>query len=107
MNSLANSGTINGSLVTPLALPVVATLPQFQIANPGGNNVNAQGGQAVTISPGQYRAVVVQNNAPTADAQSVTIADDRLACMSSVPLRRRALSVSFATFGKASPGRGP
>ena len=38
---------------------------------------------------------------------NVTITEDRLACMSSVPLRRRALSVSLATLGKASPGRGP
>src|SRR3979409_2157096 len=37
---------------------------------------------------------------------SVTITEDRLACMSSVPLRRRALSVSPETLGEAVPGSG-
>ena len=37
----------------------------------------------------------------------VTITEDRLACMSSVPLRRRALSVSPDTLGNTSLGRGP
>src|SRR5712691_11029969 len=51
-NNLSNSGTINGSLNTPLTLPVFSPLPPLQLAVPGTQDVTVASNATVTLAPG-------------------------------------------------------
>jgi hypothetical protein len=59
-NHLTNAGVINGTLNTPLTLPVVPALPPFESANPGSQNINLGNGLTGTLAPGRYRDVTLQ-----------------------------------------------
>jgi len=60
-NTLTNSGTITGSLFTPLALPVYAGLPTVSIRPAGTNNVTVANAGSVTLAEGAYGDLVVNN----------------------------------------------
>ena len=59
---LANNGTINGTLNTPLALPIIppSDLPPFHQAPAGSRNVVVPNNGSVTLPPGDYRDIVVR-----------------------------------------------
>ncbi len=58
-NTITNNGTIRGDQTAPLALPVVRTLPPFETATVGTNNITVAEKKVTTISPGNYGNVVV------------------------------------------------
>lgn len=53
-NILQNSGSIGGGLVTPLSLPVFATLPQLLDGTVGTENIAVGNGQTLTLATGNY-----------------------------------------------------
>ncbi len=59
-NELTNNGSITGALNTPLSLPVVPTLPPFQSATPGGENITLAQNEEQTLAPGDYGDIVVR-----------------------------------------------
>jgi hypothetical protein len=61
-NTLSNQGTITGTLFTPLALPVFATLPTVSIRPAGSTNVTVPNGGQVTLDEGAYGDLVVGNS---------------------------------------------
>ncbi|MBI3638714.1 MAG: hypothetical protein HY223_00170 [Thaumarchaeota archaeon] len=61
-NTLANSGTIQGSKVTPLALPVVNELPTFPQFVAGSTAVNVPSGTLV-LNSGSYGDITVGDSA--------------------------------------------
>jgi len=58
-NTLANQGTIAGKQITPLALPVFATLPPALIRPAGSTNVTVPNSGQITLSEGAYGDLVV------------------------------------------------
>ncbi len=54
-NDLVNQGTIGGSTLTPLALPVFAFLPAFHTGTPGTLDVLIPDDQTQAVAPGAYR----------------------------------------------------
>lgn len=62
-NTLVNQGTIAGTLFTPLALPVFATLPTVSIRPAGSDNVTVPNGGQVTLGEGAYGDLVVGTSA--------------------------------------------
>jgi hypothetical protein len=62
-NQLTNSGTIGGTTHTPLALPVVSALPPFESATIGTQNITVNSNGQMTLAPGRYRTVFVDNRA--------------------------------------------
>lgn len=58
-NTLSNQGHINGSLFTPLALPVFATLPATSIRPAGTDNIVVPPFGEVEIEEGAYGSLVV------------------------------------------------
>ncbi|HEX4951815.1 MAG TPA: Ig-like domain-containing protein [Thermoanaerobaculia bacterium] len=54
-NDLVNQGTIGGSTVTPLALPVFPFLPSFHTGTPGTTDVVIPADQTQVVAPGAYR----------------------------------------------------
>jgi hypothetical protein len=71
-NTLSNSGTINGTQNTPLALPVFIPLPTFKSAPPGTLDVTVPNGTVQTIAAGNYRDIKVLNNATLRIDQGVS-----------------------------------
>ncbi len=63
-NNLTNQGSISGALLTPLALPVFASLPAFVVSPPapGSPDVSVSAGGAATLPPGDYGAVSIGHN---------------------------------------------
>lgn len=61
-NTLSNQGTITGTLFTPLALPVFATLPAVSIRPAGSTNVTVPNGGQVSLDEGAYSDLVVGNS---------------------------------------------
>ena len=62
-NFLQNNGTIAGSLITPLALPVISTLPSLGNATAGTQNISVASGQTQVIGTGAYGDLSVDRNA--------------------------------------------
>jgi hypothetical protein len=62
-NTLDNNGTITGTQHTPLSLPLITTLPEFQSAAPGTQNFDIPQNGALTLGPGAYGDVMVRRNA--------------------------------------------
>jgi hypothetical protein len=62
-NTLTNQGTIAGTLFTPLALPVFATLPAALVRPAGSDNVSVPNGGQLTLDEGAYGDLVVGNSA--------------------------------------------
>ncbi len=62
-NTLSNQGTIAGTLFTPLALPVFATLPTVSIRPAGSNNVTVPNAGQVMLDEGAYGDLVVGTSA--------------------------------------------
>ncbi len=64
-NVLDNSlgGVVNGTLNTPLSLPVVAALPAFHTGTPGTADVNVPAHATQTLAAGDYRDIVVGDSA--------------------------------------------
>jgi hypothetical protein len=60
-NNISNSGTINGTQNTPLSLPVFTPLPTFKSAPAGTSDVNVAKNGTQTISPGNYRDIIVKS----------------------------------------------
>ncbi len=60
-NELSNQGAVGGALVTPLALPVFASLPLFvsQPPAPGAADIAVPAGGFVSLPAGDYGAVTV------------------------------------------------
>ncbi|HUP41849.1 MAG TPA: hypothetical protein VM599_01425, partial [Thermoanaerobaculia bacterium] len=58
-NDLDNSGSIAGSLITPLALPVFGVLPLFHTGPSDGPDVTVPDGGSQTLAPGTYGDIVV------------------------------------------------
>jgi hypothetical protein len=71
-NTLSNSGTINGTQNTPLALPVFTPLPTFKSAPPGTADVTVPSGTVQTLAAGNYRDITVQSNATLRLDQGIT-----------------------------------
>ncbi len=59
-NELQNSGTVVGTQNTPLALPVVNSLPPFPRSTPGTTTVDVPMDSSVTLQPGQYGPITVE-----------------------------------------------
>ena len=57
--SFSNEGTITGARTTPLALPVIPSLPSFEAATVGTADVKVSNGGSKTIAPGRYRDISV------------------------------------------------
>jgi hypothetical protein len=55
----ARSVTVQGDLVTPLALPVLSMLPPLPVVSPGSRNVLAGWRDKVTLRPGAYNYVLI------------------------------------------------
>jgi len=62
-NDLNNKGTIGGTEITPLPLPVFSMLPLFFTGTPGGTAVSVPDGGYVSLPAGDYAAVTVGENA--------------------------------------------
>jgi|GEM_PF-2882745 len=61
-NDIENNGTISGQQITPLTLPLVASLPEFKTGTPGSTNITVpQDGQQV-LSSGSYGDILVRRN---------------------------------------------
>src|SRR5436190_245396 len=58
-NTLVNQGTISGSQVTPLALPVFSSLPSTSVRPPGTDDVTVPINGTVDLAEGAYRNLVV------------------------------------------------
>ncbi len=58
-NQLFNTGTVNGSLYSPPALPVFVPLPSFQASSPGTTDVSVATNGTRTLAPGSYRDLIV------------------------------------------------
>jgi Big-like domain-containing protein/putative Ig domain-containing protein len=71
-NTLSNSGKINGTQNTPLALPVFTPLPTFKSAPPGTLDVTVPNGTVQTLAAGNYRDIKVLQNATLRIDQGVT-----------------------------------
>jgi hypothetical protein len=63
-NALQNGGTIAGALITPLALPVIGTLPTLPPLQPAGtNDVAVAAGQVQPLGTGVYGTLSVGRDA--------------------------------------------
>jgi hypothetical protein len=62
-NSLRNDGTILGPLVTPLALPVIDTLPALPSHPAGTQNITVENGRVQPLGTGDYGALAVGRDA--------------------------------------------
>src|SRR5262249_16717171 len=62
-NVLVNDGTVQGSLVTPVTLPFIASLPQLLDGAAGTQAVTVGNGQSVTLAAGSYGNVSVGKDA--------------------------------------------
>jgi len=64
-NELVNHGTVVGTLISPLALPVLAELPPFESALPrfGAPAIVVPGGGSMTLDPGSYDTLTVEAGA--------------------------------------------
>lgn len=60
-NQLTNNGTITGALNTPLSLPVFSTLPPFQSAPFGAQDIEVAQGDSIALAAGSYRNIVVRS----------------------------------------------
>jgi VCBS repeat-containing protein len=58
-NDIDLKGSVDGSEITPLALPVFAMLPQFDTGTPGGSAVTVPAGGFASLPAGAYAAVSV------------------------------------------------
>ncbi len=65
-NDLNNKGTIGGTEITPLSLPVFAELPPFFSGTPGATPVSVPDGGYATLPAGDYGAVTVGEDATLA-----------------------------------------
>jgi hypothetical protein len=61
-NTLKNFGIIGGSLVQGVAFPAV-TLPPFESASPGNQDLTVANGAIATLAEGNYRDIVVSPHA--------------------------------------------
>ncbi|RMH20893.1 MAG: tandem-95 repeat protein [Acidobacteria bacterium] len=59
-NQLDNKGTILGSEITPLALPVFAPLPPFQTGTPTADDLRVKKGDSLSLPAGDYGALRVE-----------------------------------------------
>lgn len=59
-NELMNNGAINGSLNSPLTLPVFASLPAFKQAPPGTQDITVNKDESITLTAGSYRDILVK-----------------------------------------------
>ena len=59
-NQLTNNGTINGTQNTPLTLPLFSTLPTFQSAPAGTQNITVAKNDSISLSPGDYGDIKVK-----------------------------------------------
>ena len=62
-NSLQNGGTINGALVTPLALPVISPLPTAPARASGTQDVSVANGANSVVGTGDYGKLSVGKDA--------------------------------------------
>jgi hypothetical protein len=62
-NTLVNQGTIAGTLFTPLALPVFASLPPALARPPGLGNVTVPNSGQLTLDEGAYGSLTIGNGA--------------------------------------------
>lgn len=62
-NVLQNGGTVNGALVTPLAMPVIGTLPQLPNRPVGSEDVVVPDGGFRILGRGDFAALVIGENA--------------------------------------------
>ena len=64
-NELSNEGTVQGSILSPLDLPVFDELPAFEVAQPriGDQPVVVPAGGSQTLAAGNYDAVTVGQDA--------------------------------------------
>jgi hypothetical protein len=58
-NTLTNSGTIGGSRITPLTLPLWSSPPKMVTGTPGMQDILLGNGQSMPLSPGPYRDVIL------------------------------------------------
>jgi hypothetical protein len=114
-NQLDNSGTIQGSLISPLALPVFAALPTFHPADPPRgpvSNVVVGIGQQVTLAAGDYGDVTVNDGGKIVfsggiyNVNSIDVIGDLGSLVfqapSEVRIRQKFRTRRYATIGPAS-----
>lgn len=114
-NQLDNSGTIQGSLISPLGLPVFAALPTFHPADPPRgpvSNVAVGIGQQVTLPAGDYGDVTVDAGGKITfsggvyNVNSIDVVGDLGSLVfqapSEVRIRQKFRTRRFATIGPAS-----
>ncbi len=59
-NELTDNGTITGALHTPLALPVLSTIPPFNSAPAGTQNIEVAQEGFMSLDPGDYGDILVR-----------------------------------------------
>ncbi len=59
-NTLTNNGTLNGAQNSPLALPLVPSLPPFNAGTPGTTDIVVQKNQTRTLAAGDYGGITVK-----------------------------------------------
>jgi len=62
-NELDNKGTILGTQNTPLELPVVENFPELPDSPPGTESVSVPKGESLTLPPGQFDEIFVDQDA--------------------------------------------
>lgn len=81
-NQLTNAGSITAAQTTPLALPIFSSLPAFETAAPGSQNVTTKPNQTETLAAGAYRDVTVRKGSTLVlsggdyDLRSLTVERD-------------------------------
>lgn len=59
-NQLTNNGAITGALNTPLSLPLFTTLPPFQSAPAGSQDITVAQNDSISLAPGDYGDIKVK-----------------------------------------------
>ncbi|MCP5054649.1 MAG: hypothetical protein GY940_46220 [bacterium] len=62
-NNLDNNGTIRGTEVSPLALPLEASFPSYPTPAPGTGTIDIAKNDTLTLAPGSYGEIIVRANA--------------------------------------------
>jgi len=60
-NELNNSGTINGTLSSPVSLPLLNTLPPFKSAPAGTQDITVSVNDSIALAPGDYGNILVKS----------------------------------------------
>lgn len=61
-NEADGMGTVRGEVITPVALPLDVSLPQFPIPSPGADDYEVKTKNSLTLAPGSYGEIKVKTS---------------------------------------------